>query len=201
MWYCDEDDLGSSNGSVTVEVSADGGYNWGVHVHLYTGVDQGGPQDFGIDDTSISSTTVTVTGIDAPANGLVVMGAANGTDGLGVDTWTSPLEERANDDGWDPGGGVDLISASGIESSPQADKTYTATFSGSFNRGTGIVAVWGAATGSNYPPTAPTTPYVNNTTAQSGQETPAIGITDPTPAFSAVYADPDSGDIANKYRI
>jgi hypothetical protein len=55
--------------------------------------------------------------------------------------------------------------------------------------------------GANSAPTAPTTPYLNNTTAQGGQATPATGITDPTPAFSAVYADPDSGDIANKYRI
>jgi hypothetical protein len=49
-------------------------------------------------------------------------------------------------------------------------------------------------------PTAPTTPYSNNTTAQNGATNPT-GITDPTPAFSAIYNDPDSGDIANKYRV
>jgi hypothetical protein len=52
----------------------------------------------------------------------------------------------------------------------------------------------------NSAPTAPTTPYCNNTTAQSGQTNPT-DITDTSPAFSAVYNDPDSGDIANKYRV
>ncbi|KPJ58335.1 MAG: hypothetical protein AMJ46_14330 [Latescibacteria bacterium DG_63] len=54
--------------------------------------------------------------------------------------------------------------------------------------------------GANAAPTAPTTPYSNNATAQSGQTNPT-GLTDPTPAFSAIYNDPDSGDIANKYRV
>jgi hypothetical protein len=54
--------------------------------------------------------------------------------------------------------------------------------------------------GSNSAPTAPTTPYSNDTSAQSGQTNPN-GINDPTPAFSAIYNDPDSGDIANKYRV
>ncbi len=53
---------------------------------------------------------------------------------------------------------------------------------------------------SNSAPTAPTTPYSNDTTAQSGQTNPT-GITDTTPAFSAIYNDPDSGDVANKYRV
>jgi hypothetical protein len=52
----------------------------------------------------------------------------------------------------------------------------------------------------NSAPTAPTTLYSNNTTAQDGQTNPT-GITDPTLAFSAIYNDPDSGDIANKYRV
>ncbi|NIS80819.1 MAG: hypothetical protein GTO14_11550, partial [Anaerolineales bacterium] len=52
----------------------------------------------------------------------------------------------------------------------------------------------------NAPPTAPTTPYSNNDTAQSGQTNPT-DITDTTPAFSAIYNDPDPGDTANKYRV
>jgi hypothetical protein len=52
----------------------------------------------------------------------------------------------------------------------------------------------------NAAPTAPTTPYSNNGTAQSGQTNPT-DITDTSPAFSAIYEDPDPGDIANKYRI
>ncbi len=48
---------------------------------------------------------------------------------------------------------------------------------------------------SNSAPTAPTTPYSNDTSAQSGQTNPS-GITDPTPAFSAIYNDPDSAGIS-----
>jgi hypothetical protein len=59
---------------------------------------------------------------------------------------------------------------------------------------------YGLGVENNAAPTAPTVPYSNNTTAQSGQTNPS-GITDPTPAFSAIYNDPDSGDIANKYRV
>jgi hypothetical protein len=49
-------------------------------------------------------------------------------------------------------------------------------------------------------PSAPTELYSNNNTAQSGQTNP-IDITDTSPAFSAIYNDPDPGDIANKYRV
>ena len=58
----------------------------------------------------------------------------------------------------------------------------------------------GGGGGSNSAPTAPTAPYSNNISAQSGQANPT-GIIDPTPAFSAIYNDPDAGDIANKYRL
>ena len=64
-----------------------------------------------------------------------------------------------------------------------------------------IVAVSLNPAATNSAPAAPTTPYCDNTTAQSAQASPATGITDPTPAFSAIYNDPDSGDIANKYRV
>lgn len=52
----------------------------------------------------------------------------------------------------------------------------------------------------NSAPTSPSDLYCNDDTAQSGQTNPT-GITDLTPAFSAVYNDPDSGDVANKYSI
>jgi len=52
----------------------------------------------------------------------------------------------------------------------------------------------------NTAPSAPTTLYVNNVTAQNGTANPT-GVTDPNPAFSAIYNDPDSGDTANKYRV
>ncbi|NIS80820.1 MAG: hypothetical protein GTO14_11555, partial [Anaerolineales bacterium] len=52
----------------------------------------------------------------------------------------------------------------------------------------------------NLAPTAPTTPYSDNTTAQSGRTNPN-DITDTSPAFSAIYEDPDPEDNANKYRV
>src|SRR3989344_185187 len=56
--------------------------------------------------------------------------------------------------------------------------------------------------GLNTAPSAPTTMYTNETDtgAQSGAANP-VGVGDSTPVFSAVYADSDSGDIANKYEI
>ena len=150
MWYCDEGNLGSSNGSVTIAITGTGvDSSWAIHAHLYTGVYQNGYSDYGIDDTSVN-TTVTVTGINVPIDGLVVMGAGEGSGGMSVDSWTSPLIERTN--GPDPSS-ADLMTASAIESSAQTNKTYVATFNGDFNRGTGIVTTWNK-TGT--PPPAPT---------------------------------------------
>ncbi|MFA5840702.1 MAG: hypothetical protein WC847_00275 [Candidatus Paceibacterota bacterium] len=139
MWYCDEDNLGSSSGVVTVAISG-GSLTWGVHAHLYTGAGQAGPTDFGIDNTSTLTSTTTVNGIDVLANGLVVMSAANGSSGT-YDTWTSPLTERT--DGPNPSSAV-LATASDIEITSQTNKTYIATASLSANRSTGIVASWPA---------------------------------------------------------
>ena len=137
MWYCDEDDLGASNGIVTVAISG-GNSGWATHALLYTGASQAGPTDFGIDETSANVTTLTVTGIDVPANGLVVMGAAQGLSGTATG-WSAPLTERTA--GPNPASAV-LATASAIEFSQQTNKTYVSTMSISFNRGTGILAVW-----------------------------------------------------------
>jgi len=138
MWYADEDDLGVSSGVVTIAIQG-GDAGWGVHAHLYTGIAQDGFTDSGIDDTSVGISTITVTGIDVPAGGIVVMGAGEGTGGLTVNNWTSPLTERQ--DGPDPAS-ADLFSASDIETTAQTNKTYVATLSGNHNRGAGIVASW-----------------------------------------------------------
>ena len=138
MWYCDESDLGTSSGLVTVAI-AGGDTGWGTHVHLYTGVSQSGPTDWGIDETSVGLTTATVPGIDVPANGLVVMGAGHG-DSDAISTWTSPLAERGAPSA-NPSSAV-LVSASAVETSAQTNKTYVATFVSAYNRATGIVGVW-----------------------------------------------------------
>ncbi len=52
----------------------------------------------------------------------------------------------------------------------------------------------------NDTPTAPTVLYSNNTDAQAGLNNPD-NLTDITPVFSAIYNDPDSGDIANQYSL
>ena len=77
--------------------------------------------------------------------------------------------------------------------------TYNTGFvwSGSTKLGVVVVEI---KPSTNSAPTAPTTPYSNDDTAQSGQANPT-NLSDPTPAFSAIYNDPDSGDIANKYRV
>ena len=137
MWYCDEDNLGSSNGTVTVAITG-GDASWAVHAHLYTGVSQSGPSDSGIDNTSVGGTTVTVNGIDVPQNGLAVMGAGNGQSGT-WNSWTSPLTERS--DGPNPTSAV-FGTASAIETSAQTNKTYVATASTTINRGAGIVGSW-----------------------------------------------------------
>ncbi|MCJ2554727.1 MAG: DUF11 domain-containing protein [Candidatus Thermoplasmatota archaeon] len=115
-----------------------GGVGWAVHAHLYTGVSQVGPTDIEIEDAVGGSTTIEVEFVTVPAGGLVVFGAAHGSSGS-FTGWTSPLLERT--DGPDPSSAV-LASASEVESTAQTDKTYIATASSSFNRGTGIVAVW-----------------------------------------------------------
>jgi len=58
------------------------------------------------------------------------------------------------------------------------------------------------AVSGNAAPSAPTTLYTNesDTGAASGIADP-VGVGDSTPVFSAVYADSDTGDIANKYEV
>jgi len=105
-------------------------------------VAQSGPNDSGIDETSVSpTTTISVPDIDVSAGGVVVMGAHNGTQGLTVNTYTSPLSEQT---AADPGS-ADGVTASGIESSAQSNKTYTATWSSAPNRSSGVVASWDEA--------------------------------------------------------
>jgi len=142
MWYIDEDGLGASTGTVTIAITG-GDATWAVHAHLYTGVDQSGPTDSGIDNTSASTTTATVTGIDVLANGLVVMGSGEGQDGLTA-TWTAPLVERIDGVVADPSS-ADMADASAVESTQQTNKTYVCTWSGVHNRATAIVAVWPVA--------------------------------------------------------
>ena len=173
MWYCDEDNLGASNGVVTVAIQG-GDLGWAVHAHLYTGASQSGPSDSGINQTVVGGSIVSVSGIDVPENGLVVMNAGNGASGT-WNSWTSPLTERT--DGPNPSSAV-FGTSSGIESTVQTGKTYTATASVSdILRGTGIVGVWG---GVSPPPPPPPTNYTL-TVSKSGTGSGTVtGVSNPT---------------------
>ena len=57
-----------------------------------------------------------------------------------------------------------------------------------------------SATAFNTAPSAPTTPYSSSTTAQTGATNPT-NLATGTPAFSALFQDPDTGNTANKAQI
>jgi hypothetical protein len=137
LWYILEAGLGSSSGTVTVACSG-GDAGWATHVLVYYGVDQSAPYDLEIEEAVTNGTTISVENVSSSDGSIVIFGAAQGLGGL-TPGWTSPLSVRTN--GPDPSE-ADLATASGVETSGQTDKTYVCTWSGTFNRGTGIVAVW-----------------------------------------------------------
>ena len=140
MWAIDETGLGSSSGTVTVAITG-GDTGWAVAAQVFTNVASATANDSGINETVTTGPDIDVTGIDANSGGVVVAGYGQGTGGLTA-TYTSPLVERES---IDPAGGADLFLASAVESGGASAKTYTATMSATFNRGTGIVASWDAA--------------------------------------------------------
>ncbi|MBP9749671.1 MAG: VCBS repeat-containing protein, partial [Candidatus Pacebacteria bacterium] len=97
------------------------------------------------------------------------------------------------------------------------DEPYLAYDSGSTNQGHSDSATYGASFPNPLVPSHQTRKYsiyLTYTSGGSGNATPTAptallaegqtnptNISDPTPEFSAVYNDPDAGDIANKYRV
>jgi hypothetical protein len=158
MYYCDEDDLGASNGLVTVAITAAAGTGWALHAHLYTGVAQNGPTDFQIDNTSATQNEILPAAVDIPANGLLVFGAANGQSGSyndadwdtnpteGTDDALSPeIEMTEVTDGPHPSSAI-LATAYWISSTgAQTNRLFRARGDVANNRGTGIVASWDVA--------------------------------------------------------
>jgi hypothetical protein len=57
------------------------------------------------------------------------------------------------------------------------------------------------AVNNNQPPNTPESPFVNNNSALTGQSSPVLGLTDHTPAFSAIFDDPNTSDTASYYQI
>lgn len=142
MWYIDEAALGASNGSVTVDFT---GSATGTRLQamLHTGVLGGTPNDSGFDNTSGAIGTVTVNGIDCPANGVVIAGWAQGQNSPGsIVSITSPHTERF----LEVPTSATVAGSSGIEVSGATNKTYTLNWTtGDGFRHTGIVATWAQA--------------------------------------------------------
>jgi hypothetical protein len=142
LWYILESTLGSSAGTVTVTCSG-GDAGWATHALVFYGISQSAPYDFEIEEAVAYSTGISVENVSSTDSSVVILSAGNGTGGL-TPSWTSPLLARTT--GPDPSG-ADLATASCIEASGVTNKTYVCTWSATFNRGTGIVAVWEPATG------------------------------------------------------
>jgi len=142
LWYILESTLGSSAGTVTV-ICTGGDAGWATHVLVFYGVNQSTPYDFEVEQAVANGTQISIENVSSLDSSVVIFSASNGTAGL-TPSWTSPLSVRTN--GPDPSG-ADLATASGIESTGQTNKTYVCTWSATFNRGTGIAAVWEPATG------------------------------------------------------
>jgi hypothetical protein len=140
LWYIDEDSLGSSSGTVTIAIQG-GSIVWAVAAALHTGVGQNGPDDFGVDATTVGGTTINPAGIDVAAGGLVVGVFGEGTSGLTVSSATPPLTNRQT---LIPTS-ADLFFAEGIEASAQTNKSYVLTLSGAHNRASAVVASWPAS--------------------------------------------------------
>lgn len=143
LWIITEEDLGASNGSVTVAI-AGGDAGWGMRIHLYYGyTGDGTPSDYGVDDTSINTTTVSVSGIDNAIGDLIVMSACHGQTAAWSSV-TSPLASATADGLGDPSSTV-METYDAVEENANSGKTYTATAASQFNRGSAIVAVFSNA--------------------------------------------------------
>ena len=143
FWYITETTLGSSNGSVTVAFTGTWDTGHRAQAMLHTGVADGAPQDSGYDNTSGAISTITVTGIDCPANGVVIGGWGQGYGAPGsISSITSPHTERF----LQSPSSATLAGSSGLETVEQTNKTYILTWNEANQyRGTGIVATWAEA--------------------------------------------------------
>lgn len=143
FWYITESTLGSSNGTVSVAFTGTWDTGHRAQAMLHTGVQDGAPHDSGYDNTSGAVGTVTVTGIDCPANGLVVAGWGQGQ--MAPDTITSITSPHTSRFIEVPTSAT-LAGSSGVETVQQTNKTYVLDWNTTDGfRQTGIVATWAAA--------------------------------------------------------
>lgn len=192
MWYL----VNPATGANDVVVTLSGSTEFSAGATSWTGVDQTTPLGTA-SATAGHSSSVSLSGVSSAADEFVV-------DVVAIDsssaTITSDVSQASR---WERGGGEATaggLNVVGGQSTEAGAASVTMSWSVSATKDWAIAAVSIKPASANQAPTAPTTPYSNDTTAQSGQTNPT-GLTDPTPAFSAIYNDPDSGDIANKYRV
>ena len=139
MWYIDEAGLGASTGSVTVQVVGASSSAWSA-AQLFEGVLGGAPFHVGHDNTSGAISTLTVNGMQCPANSLVVAGFGQGYSAPGiVASVTAPLEQRFVE----APSSATLAGYSGVETLEVTNKTYVLTWTDADQyRGTAIIAAW-----------------------------------------------------------
>lgn len=141
MWAIHEDQLGASNGTVTVAATG-GDADWAMHAHVYTGVKQQAPKATFSQNTGDNTDTSTVTGVNAAVDELVAMMSGGGNPG--TSTWSAPLIERY-DENYPVSAGY--ASASAILTTALVDASLTTTFSQTMLRTVGLVGVWEPAPG------------------------------------------------------
>ena len=148
FWYITESTLGSSNGTVTVAFTGTWDTGHRAQAMLHTGVQDGAPHDSGYDNTSGAVGNITVTGIDCPANGVVIGGWGQGQNAPGtINSVTSPHTQRF----LEVPSSATLAGTSGIESSGATNKTYVLDWVTTDGfRHTGIVASWAEAPASGW---------------------------------------------------
>lgn len=143
MWSIHGDQLGSSSGIVTVEISGgDVSPDWGFGHLVRYGVAQRDPVATPLVGSSTNSATVDVPGVNASVGDLVVMQASHDDQNTAISSYTSPLAEQYDDPinaNHRAGAGDAILSA------PLVDQTLTCTAPDPRTRFLAIVGVWSPA--------------------------------------------------------
>lgn len=191
------DASGATTGVTTVDMASQVQFHAIVSFYQVTGVDISGGIASAFVQTPVNSGT-TGTG------SVTLASAANSANRPISAFYHQANEATTHQTNWTE---LDDLSATGALrgfDTQYRDDTFdtaaAATWTSSTVAWVGVAAELKALT--NSAPSAPTTLYVNEraTTAQSGVTNP-VAVGDGTPVFSAVYADSDAGDIANKYEV
>lgn len=142
-----------------------------------------------------TGTTVMTVGASFYVNGTIRNFANTGT-------YVAGTGSTQNDGGWSGAGLLSLNSSDVIDfrqiddGSNGGDDRLVA-----YSYGISAINIGTLFTAGNVAPNSPQTPYVNDTTAQAGQASPVVGITDLTPAFSAIFDDNNTTDTSSFYQV